>query len=600
MPSPIEDYALLGNCETAALVARDGSIDWLCWPRFDSGACFAALLGDTENGSWQLAPSGIKRVSRQYRPGTLILETTFETETGTVALIDFMPPRVQGSSLIRIVKGIRGHVEMNLELVIRFDYGSTVPWVTRREDGIAAIAGPHKLLLRTEAPLRGADMKTCGHFSLREGQSVSFELAYVASHLEEPPALDVEKALADTETQWKEWTGRCTYRGPWADVVERCLITLKALTYEATGGVLAAASCSLPERFGGTRNWDYRFCWLRDATFTLFALMEAGYYDEAEAWRDWLVRTVSGSPDQVQILYGVAGERQFHEWEVPWLKGHRGSSPVRVGNAAAGQMQLDVYGEIADALHQAREGNVKEYGAAVNLQFAMTEHLEKIWRKPDQGIWEFRGKEREFTHSKVMAWVAFDRMIKDGAKMNADGRVERWQALRDQIHREVCEHGFNAKLDSFVQSYGSDEPDASLLLIPLVGFLPASDPRVKGTVRRTEKCLLWDGFVRRYDTATTDDGLPAGEGAFIACSLWLADNYVLQGRRVEAEKLLKQMIGIRNDVGLLAEEYHPERRCFLGNFPQGFSHVALVNTILNLSREHTPVEKRAETRIGKS
>jgi GH15 family glucan-1,4-alpha-glucosidase len=600
MPSLIEDYALIGNCETAALIARDGSIDWLCWPRFDSGSCFGALLGENDNGRWQIVPSSIKRITRQYRRSTLILETTFETDTGAVVLIDFMPPRSQGSNLVRIVKGIRGHVEMDMELVIRFDYGNTVPWVTRRDDGIAAIAGPHKLLFRTKVPLRGEDMKTTGRFKVHEGQSVTFELAYVASHLPEPPAVDVEKALADTETQWKQWSARCNYHGPWADVVERCLITLKALTYEATGGVLAAASCSLPEEMGGTRNWDYRFCWLRDATFTLFAMMEAGYYDEAEQWRDWLVRTVSGRPDQVQILYGVAGERQFHEWEVPWLRGHRGSSPVRVGNAAAGQTQLDVYGEIADALHQAREGSVKEYEPAVQLQVALTEHLEKVWSKPDHGIWEFRGKDRQFTHSKVMAWVAFDRMIKDSDKMNVNGRAEHWRAVRDQIHREVCQHGFNTKLGSFVQSYGSNELDASLLLIPLVGFLPASDPRVQGTVRQIEKSLLWDGFVQRYNTATTDDGLPAGEGAFIACSLWLADNYVLQGRRAEAEKLLEKMIDIRNDVGLLAEEYHPERQCFLGNFPQGFSHVALVNTIFNLSREHTPVEKRAETRISKS
>ncbi|HEY1264170.1 MAG TPA: glycoside hydrolase family 15 protein [Terriglobales bacterium] len=595
MASAIEDYALIGDCETAALVSQDGSIDWLCWPRFDSAACFAALLGGPENGRWRLAPSEVKQVRRRYRTGTLILETEFETATGAVTLTDFMPLRDAGSNLLRVVRGTRGEVEMNMELVMRFDYGYTVPWVTRRDDStLAAVAGPHKLLLRTPVPVRGEDLKTTAAFRVHEGQQLVFELTYGISNLPDAPPVNAQQVLEETEKWWTDWSSRCTYSGPWEGAVRRSLITLKALTYQPTGGIIAAPSCSLPERIGGTRNWDYRFCWLRDATFTLFALMEAGYYDEAREWRDWLVRTVAGSPNQTQILYGVGGERQFFEWEVPWLKGFRDSSPVRVGNAAAGQLQLDVFGEVADVLHQARSGKVPEYEPAIELQRALTGHLEEIWQEADKGLWEFRGRERHFTHSKVMAWVAFDRMVKDSESMGLDGEIQRWRSLRQQIHEEVCWQGFNPDLNSFVQSYGSCEADASLLLLPVVGFLPASDPRVAGTVRFVEERLLWDGFVRRYDTRSTEDGLPAGEGAFLACTCWLADCYILQGRKEEAEALLQRVAGVCNDVGLLAEQYHPERRCLLGNFPQAFSHVALVNTILNLSREQTPVEKRAQ------
>ena len=593
MPARIEDYALLGDCETAALVSRDGSIDWLCWPRFDSGACFAALLGDVQNGRWQIAPEGNFRVRRQYREGTLVLETEFETDTGAITLMDFMPPRGQNSDLVRLIQGKRGCVDVKMELMIRFDYGRTIPWI-RREDGTTvAIAGPHMLALRSTAPFHGENLKTVSRFAVKEGDSVSFQLSYGPSYLSVPEPVDTDQALVETEDWWRKWSSRCTYNGPWADAVRRSLITLKALTYQRTGGVLAAATTSLPEALGGSRNWDYRFCWLRDATFTLFALMEAGYYDEARDWRNWLVRIVAGSPDQVQILYGVAGERQFIEWEVPWLCGYQGSRPVRVGNAAAGQLQLDVYGEIADVLHQARVGGVREYEPAVELQRALTDHLEQTWKDPDHGIWEFRGEPRHFTHSKVMAWVAFDRMIRSNEQFGIGGPVDRWRTVRDQIHAEVCNRAFDKTLGSFVQSYGSKEVDASLLLIPIVGFLPASDPRVLGTVRQIENDLLWNGFVKRYNTSGANDGLPAGEGAFLACTFWLADNYILLGRYAEARALLARLLGLRNDVGLLAEEYEPERRCLIGNFPQALSHVALVNTVLNLGRADSPLERRS-------
>ena len=598
MPARIEDYALLGDCETAALVSRDGSIDWLCWPRFDSAACFAALLGDAQNGRWQIAPEGNSRIRRRYREGTLVLETEFETDTGVITLIDFMPLRGRNSDLVRLVQGKRGLVNVQMELIIRFDYGRTIPWVTRREDGTTvAIAGPHMLALRSTAPLHGEDLKTISRFAVKEGDSVPFQLIYGPSHLSVPEPVDPDQALVETEDWWRKWSSRCTYDGPWSDAVQRSLITLKALTYQPTGGVLAAATTSLPEALGGSRNWDYRFCWLRDATFTLFALMKAGYYEEARDWRNWLVRTVAGSPNQVQILYGAAGERQFLEWEVPWLSGYQGSTPVRVGNAAAGQLQLDVYGEIANVLHQARVGHVPEYEPAIELQRALTDHLEQTWQKPDHGIWEFRGKQRHFTHSKVMAWVAFDRMIRSSEQFGLDGPLDRWRAVRDQIHAEVCNRGFDKTLGSFVQSYGSKEVDASLLLIPIVGFLPSSDPRVLGTVRQIENHLLWNGFVRRYDTSRADDGLPPGEGAFLACTFWLADNYILMGRYDEARTLLTRLMGLRNDVGLLAEEYEPERRCLLGNFPQAFSHVALLNTVLNLGRARSPLEKRSDTKM---
>lgn len=595
MSCRIEDYALIGDCETAALVGDDGSVDWLCWPRFDSGACFAALLGSGENGRWKLAPTEkIKEKSRRYREKTLILETRFETESGIVTLIDFMPVRGQHSNLVRLVRGERGSVSMAMELTLRFDYGRSIPWVTRMEDGsLRAIAGPDMTILRTRAPLRGENMKTVSEFTISKGETVAFVLAYGVSHGPVPEPIDGEKALEETETFWREWTSRCTYRGPFSEAVERSLITLKALTYAPTGGILAAATTSLPEKPHGARNWDYRFCWLRDATFTLLALMHAGYYDEAAEWQNWLLRAVAGSPDQVQIMYGVAGERHLLEWEVPWLAGYQGALPVRVGNAASNQVQLDIYGEIADALHQARKGKLPKSEPAIDLQIALLKHLAKIWQEPDEGIWEVRGPKRHFTHSKVMAWVAFDRTIKSIEEFKLNGPTDEWRIIRDQIHDEVCREGFNPALGSFVQSYGSKNLDASLLMIPLVGFLPPSDPRVQGTVLAIERDLMWQGFVRRYNTGTVDDGLPPGEGAFLACSFWLVDTFILLGRRADADKLLHKLLGLRNDLGLMSEEYDPHAKRLVGNFPQAFSHVSLVNTVLSISRPAGPAHQRA-------
>ena len=596
MSCRIEDYALIGDCETAALVGNDGCIDWLCWPRFDSSACFASLLGTDENGCWRIAPAdAVKHTSRRYRDKTLILETDFETETGTVTLIDFMPVRGKHSNLVRLVRGKRGTVSMAMELTIRFDYGRSIPWVTRTEDqSLRAIAGPDMTILRTQAPLRGENMKTVSDFTVSEGETVAFVLSYGRSHGALPEAIDAEKALEETEGFWQEWTSRCTYHGHWSKAVERSLIALKALTYAPTGGILAAATTSLPEKPQGPRNWDYRFCWLRDATFTLLTLMHAGYYDEAAEWQNWLLRAVAGSPDQVQIMYGVAGERHLPEWEIPWLSGYQGSLPVRVGNAASDQLQLDIYGEVADALYQARKGGLPKSDYAINLQRALLEHLAKIWQQPDEGIWEVRGPRRHFTHSKVMAWVAFDRGIKSIQEFDVDGPLDEWIAIRDQIHAEVCEQAFNKKMGSFVQSYGSTNLDASLLQIPLVGFLPAADPRVLGTIRAIERDLLWHGFVRRYNTGTVNDGLPPGEGVFLACSFWLVDNFILLDRHADADRLLHKLMALRNDVGLLAEEYDPEAKRLVGNFPQAFSHVALVNAVLNISRQAGPVHQRAK------
>jgi GH15 family glucan-1,4-alpha-glucosidase len=596
MPSPIEDYALIGDCETAALVARDGSLDWLCLPRFDSDACFAALLGGAENGRWQLAPVAKAKVRRRYRPRTLILETEFETETGTVTLIDFMPLRQGNPEIIRLVRCDRGSVRMRMELVMRFDYGRTVPWVTRKSDGsLLALAGPHLLVLRTDVPVRGEDLKTVSEFTVSQGNTAVFELTYGNSFLPVPAASDPEKCLRESDEWWCKWISRCSYHGPWAEIVERSLITLKALTYEPTGGIVAAPTTSLPEQPGGNRNWDYRFCWLRDATFTLFAFMHAGYHEEAFRWRDWLVRSVAGSADQLQVVYGVAGERHLMEWEVPWLKGYYGASPVRVGNAAIQQLQLDIFGELGDVLHHARSIERDNGHAHFDLQISLLDHLQKIWCKPDHGIWEVRGPEKHFTHSKVMAWVAFDRAVRSVQEFGLQGPVDEWRAIRKEIHDEVCRLGFDAELGSFVQSYGSKEVDASLLLIPIVGFLPSSDPRVAGTVRQIEKELLRDGFVMRYQTQRIEDGLTSGEGAFLACSFWLADNYMLMGRHAEAEQLLQRILRLQNDLGLLAEEYHLEEKHLVGNFPQAFSHVALVNTITNLYTEHGPAQRRSRS-----
>jgi GH15 family glucan-1,4-alpha-glucosidase len=540
MASRIEDYALIGDCETAALVGADGSIDWLCWPRFDSGACFAALLGEPECGYWRVAPAaaaGAPRITRRYRDDTMILETEFETDDGAVTLVDFMPPRDTISDVIRMVVGRRGSVAMRMELVLRLDYGSIVPWVSRLSDGtLRAIAGPDMLILRTAVPLRGEGLTTVSEFTVAAGETVSFALTYSPSHLALPPATNPQAALRRTEAQWREWTARCTYQGEWRGAVVRSLLTLKALTYRPTGGIVAAPTTSLPEHIGGVRNWDYRFCWLRDATLTLLAFMDAGYYDEAAAWRDWLLRAAAGSPKQLQIMYGLSGERRLTEWEVPWLTGYEGSRPVRIGNGAHNQLQLDVYGEVLDALYQARVGALPASREAWALQRALTDHLETIWQQPDEGIWEVRGERQHFTFSKVMAWVAIDRSVKSAERFGLDGPLDHWRKLRQRIHDQVCQLGYDADVGAFVQAYGSKLLDSSLLLIPLVGFLPPSDPRVRGTVDAIEKRLVRDGFVYRYDSAATDDGLPPGEGAFLACSFWLVDNLVLQGRREDARR----------------------------------------------------------------
>jgi len=607
MPARIEDYALLGDCETAALVSRDGSIDWLCWPRFDSGACFAALLGGPEHGRWRIAPADpTPRVRRQYRGDSLILETEFETAEGAVTLVDFMPLRGTASDLVRTVVGRRGRVAMATELILRFDYGSIVPWVSRRDDGsLVAIAGPDMVSLRTPVPLRGEGLTTVGEFTIAAGETASFVMTYAPSHLRPPVAVDPVAALADTEAFWQKWSARCTYAGEWPDAVRRSLVTLKALTYRPTGGIVAASTTSLPEQLGGSRNWDYRYCWLRDATMALLAFMDAGYFDEAAAWRDWLLRAAAGSPSQVQIMYGLGGERRLPEWEISWLPGYEGSAPVRVGNAAHGQLQVDVYGEVMDALHQARRGGVAESADGWKLERALVSHLETIWDQPDEGIWEVRGGRQHFTHSKVMAWVALDRALKGAERFGLRGPLDRWRALRRHIHAEVCDKAFDPTLGSFVQAYGSKQLDASLLLIPLVGFLPPDDPRVRGTVEAIERRLSVDGLLLRYDTARTDDGLPPGEGAFLACSFWLADNFVLLGRHDDARALFERLLALRNDVGLLAEEYDTVAGRQVGNFPQAFSHVGVIDTALNLSRAATtqagaPAQERAAAGLEKS
>jgi GH15 family glucan-1,4-alpha-glucosidase len=597
MAGRIEDYALIGDCETAALVGRDGSIDWLCWPRFDSDACFAALLGTPANGRWIIAPRDESaRVTRRYRPNTLILETRFETADGAVTLIDFMPLRDRQSDVIRVVVAERGAVAMRVELVIRFGFGAIVPWVTRLDDGgLRAIAGPDMLVLHTPVDLRGEGLKTVGEFVITAGHRLPFILSYAPSHLEPPVPPNPAAALAATEKFWGEWGSRCHAGDFWPEAITRSLLTLKALTYAPTGGIIAAPTTSLPEQFGGPRNWDYRYCWLRDATLTLLALMNAGYYEEAHAWREWLLRAVAGSPDQMQIMYGIAGERRLTEWELPWLAGYENSRPVRVGNAAHGQLQLDVYGEVMDALHVARRGALAGSASGWALQRELVNHLEKIWRQPDEGIWEVRGPRCHFTHSKVMAWVAFDRAIKGVEQFGLRGPVDHWRKLRAEIKADVCAHGFNRELNSFVQCYGGKELDASLLLLPCMGFLPPDDPKVHGTIAAIERNLMADGLLRRYDTYRSDDGLPPGEGAFLACSFWLVDAYVMLGRLDDARHLFERLMSLRNDVGLMSEQYDPASARLAGNFPQAFSHVALVNSAFNLSRARKPAEQRAES-----
>jgi GH15 family glucan-1,4-alpha-glucosidase len=591
---PIEDYALIGDCRTGALVGRNGSVDWLCWPRFDSGACFAALLGDSRHGRWLLAPADSRsRVHRTYRGDTLVLETVFETAAGSVAVIDFMPIGMDASSVVRIVEGRSGRVAMHMHLVLRFDYGSATPWVTQLDEGagISGVVGPNLVTLRASMPVQGRAQATVAEFTVAAGDRAVFTLTWGPSHLPPPARFDAEAALATTEAFWSEWATRCQYQGAWRKPVLRSLLTLKALTYAPTGGIVAALTTSLPEQLGGTRNWDYRYCWLRDATLTLLALMESGYNEEAVAWRQWLQRSVAGNPDELQIMYGIAGERILTEWSPSWLPGYQGASPVRVGNAASEQLQLDVYGEVIGALHLARTKDLASPASAWAMQCEFMSHLETIWNLPDEGIWEVRGARRQFTFSKVMAWVALDRSISDAVAFNFPAPLEQWRSLREQMHAEICAKGFDPVRNAFTQSFGSPELDASLLLIPRTGFLPVIDPRVAGTIRAIEQDLLVDGFVMRYRTETGTDGLPPGEGAFLPCSFWLADAYSRQGRDEEARAMFQRLVNLSNDVGLLTEEYDPRAGRLVGNFPQAFSHLALIGSALTM-HDTAPVRQR--------
>ncbi len=596
--SLIEDYALLGDCRGSALVDRLGSLDWLCLPRFDSGACCAALLGDERHGSWQIAPvAEIVDVSRRYLNGTLVLETDFVTSTGVVRLIDFMPPQTSESNVFRLIECLEGHAELESRLCLRFDYGSIVPWIKRLDRGVRMIAGPERVDCVSDLRMDIEHHSAVSRFSLAAHQQASFQLTWTRT--QDPPPLEknARQTLDDTVKWWRDWSSRCTFEGRWRDEVVRSLITLKALTYAPTGGIVAAATTSLPEHIGGVRNWDYRYCWLRDATFTLYAFLIGGYTDEAKAWREWLVNAAAGNPSQLQIMYGVAGERRLTETELEWLPGYENSAPVRTGNAAYRQHQLDVPGEIMEAFHLARRYGIDPDEEAWRVQAAVLDFLGKEWSKPDEGIWEIRGPKRHFTHSKVMAWVAADRAVKDIELFGMPGQAERWKKLRDRIAAEVHVQGYNQKLGGFVQSYGSDETDASLLMLPLVGFVEATDPKMVGTLRLIEERLVSDGFVIRYRTETDVDGLPEGEGAFLLCSFWLADNYTLAGRHREACHLFERLLSLRNDVGLLAEEYDPRAKRMLGNFPQAFSHVGLVNTARNLSAAGGPAEERGHEEL---
>jgi GH15 family glucan-1,4-alpha-glucosidase len=590
--SAIEDYGVIGDCESAALVGRDGSIDWLCLPRFDTAACFAALLGDAEHGRWCIAPAVPARSRRRYCDGTLILETEHVTADGTAAVIDFMPLRDRAANVVRIVEGRQGTVPFAMDLRIRFDYGSIIPWVFRSGPELVAVGGPDTLRLRTPVPTRGEGFATTAHFTVHAGERIPFCLTWHASHRPPPPPVDPEKALEETRSWWRQWAGRSRYRGRWADAVNRSLLVLKALTYAPTGGIVAAATTSLPEQLGGERNWDYRYCWLRDATFTLYALMDAGYTDEARAWREWLLRAAAGAPAQLHQMYGLRGERRLPEMELGWLPGYEGSRPVRVGNGAHQQRQLDVFGELMDALYRAGRAGLPAAPQSWNLQVAVIEYLTTIWTEPDHGIWEVRGPPRQFTHSKMMAWVALDRAIKSIEQLGFEGPLDRWRALREEIHHQVCTRGFDRQRGAFVQYYGSDRLDASLLMMPLVGFLPIADPRVRGTVEAVERELMEDGFVRRYASDSEVDGLPPGEGTFLLCTFWLADDLALLGRRRDAEHLFEQVLSVRNDLGLLSESYDVRRRRLVGNFPQAFSHVGLVNTARNLSEPGGPAQDR--------
>lgn len=592
----IEDYALIGNMRTAALVGRDGSIDWFCPPRFDSPACFAALLGDEGNGRWLIAPTAeVRHARRRYRGDTLVLETEHVTDGGRVAVLDFMPPEPTDgcSEMIRLVRGLEGSVEMRTEIVLRFDYGTLVPWVHHLDQGMSATAGPDAVRIHAPVRLSGKDFRSGAHFTVAAGETLPFVMLCHQSHRPAPDPSDPLRRLEETASFWAAWSARCTYAGPWREAVLRSLITLKALTYAPTGGIVAAPTASLPELLGGSRNWDYRYCWLRDATFTLYALLISGYRDEAYAWREWLLRAVAGAPSQLQPLYGVAGERRITEFPVAELSGFAGSRPVRIGNAAHQQVQLDVYGELMDAMHAARRHEIEPLDDAWAVQQALLDFLEGHWADTDRGIWEVRGPERCFTHSKVMAWVAMDRAVKAVREFGLEGPVDRWQALRTEIHADVCARGFNEQRNSFVQYYGGSSLDGSLLMLPLVGFLPANDRRMMGTVRAIRDGLAVDGLIRRYENDGAD-GLSGGEGAFLPCSFWLADNLAMTGQTADARRIFRRLLSLRNDVGLLAEEYDPVGRRQLGNFPQAFSHIGLINTAHNLALRHGPSERRAE------
>jgi len=594
MPSKIEDYALLGDLQTCALVAKNGSIDWLCVPRFDSPACFAALLGTPEHGRWQIAPvEEPTAIRRRYQGETLILETEFVTPTGRARLIDFMPPRTDAVDIVRIVEGIEGEVEMRMDLVIRFDYGSIVPWVRATGHGITAVAGPDTLHVTAPVELEGENQHTAARFRVRAGDRLPFDLTWRSTYGAEPGMRDAFESLVSTEAFWREWVGECAYQGPWREAVVRSLITLKAMTYAPTGGLVAAATTSLPEKIGGVRNWDYRYCWLRDATFTLYSLMIGGYTSEARAWREWLVHSVAGDPSELQIMYGLGGERRLTELEIGWLPGYEASTPVRIGNGAYRQFQLDVYGEVMDALHLARRAGLPPEENSWRVQIAMMEYLGTVWREPDEGIWEVRGPRRHFVHSKVMAWVAFDRAVAAVEEFGLGGPADLWRKTRQEIHEQVCREGFDEELGAFVQYYGSKDPDASLLMLAPVGFLPADDPRIVGTVELIRERLQDEnGFVDRYPTTPGVDGLPPGEGTFLLCSFWFVDNLALQGKWDEARELFEKLLALRNDVGLLSEEYDSAAGRMLGNFPQAFSHTGLINTARNLERRDGPAEDR--------
>lgn len=597
MPGKIEDYGLIGDCETAALVGRDGSIDWMCWPAFDSDACFAAILGDRNHGRWRIAPTSDARSTRKYRGDTLILETQFETDEGAVTVIDFMPPRGKASDIVRLVRGERGSVAMRMELILRFGFGADIPWVRRTVDReLLAIAGPDMAVLRTPVETYGKDMTTIAEFNIEAGQVIPFVLTYGPSHLEMPPPIGPMQALHDTEAFWTQWCSQCVYEGAHRDAVIRSLITLKALTYAPTGGIVAAPTTSLPEKLGGRRNWDYRFCWLRDATFTLLALMNSGYYEEAIAWHNWLLRAVAGSPENMQIMYGIFGQRRLLEWEASWLPGYEGATPVRIGNAAHAQLQLDVYGELLDVFHQSRMAKLKLDDGSWAMECKFLEHLAEIWDQRDSGIWEVRGDGKHYVSSKVMTWVAFDRAIKSAEQFGFEAPLEQWKGLRATIHRDICEKGFDKKQNAFVESYGATILDASVLLLPSVGFLPPSDPRIVGTIAAVETHLMRDGFVLRHDPRRLSDEQEPIEGAFLACTLWLADAYLLAGRISEAKDLFERVVAVANDLGLLSEEYDAGERRMTGNFPQALTHIALINTAHNLCSATSPTRKPAMQR----